>query len=538
MMVQGCCFVAVLGLASAWDTSNFEDWFANELNETVDETLTFEGGVPSYLAGGTFVQTGPARFSFGEMHFTHMLDGYAKTNAVKFLTGGKATYTTKFLASGFMNNSVKDNGIARGMFVGAIEPPPHWGPAQVFGANDNNYIKMRRIGGQNLLLADVTVATEIEEDCTSYKTNIRSELLGMFVPGVSWDDELQPLGDMCMLGTLAHAAEDAETGIFTGAMGCFGVQGHYHILFNIEPSAPTVRKLVSKIPLPSGRGPSYMHSLGATPRYIILIAEPLYLSLERALEGYPMGEGGLETNGDQTLFQIVDRKTGAVRTLEAPGFIYGHVLNSYEDEDDIVIDLTWYAANNATTLGWMNRWYWKHMRSEPVREAWPRSRIVRYRLKANNMVEETTLFEVENGANDFETPKINEKLDGQKYCIAYFMQFHTYAYDQNQSSMQAGPFGAVGLAKRNVCTGERSGWYEPNTYPSEVQFVPDPDGTAEDDGVLLSMVFDGNMNASYFQILDARTMRRIAKATLPIKTPFLIHASWFPEKPSPVDMII
>ena len=33
--------------------------------------------------------------------------------------------------------------------------------------------------------------------------------------------------------------------------------------------------------------------------------------------------------------------------------------------------------------------------------------------------------------------------------------------------MTGGPMGAVGLAKRNLCTGERSGLYEPNTYPSE-----------------------------------------------------------------------
>ena len=40
----------------------------------------------------------------------------------------------------------------------------------------------------------------------------------------------------------------------------------------------------------------------------------------------------------------------------------------------------------------------------------------------------------------------------------------------------------------------------PNEYPSEVQFVPDPHGLAEDDGVLLSMVFDANSNSSYFQV--------------------------------------
>jgi carotenoid cleavage dioxygenase-like enzyme len=466
-----------------------------------------------------------------------MLDGYSKINTLRFLKDANATYTTKFLASAFMNDSIKDEGIARGLFVGGIEPPPHWGPTAVLGPNDNNYIKMRRIGEQSMLLSDSMIASEIAADGVSFQANIRPNML-KYVPGADWYDDIDPLGDMCMLGTMAHAAEDLDTGIMTGAMGCVGIQDNYHIVFTIEPSAPNTRKILSKIHLPSGRRPSYMHALGYTPHYIVLVADPLYMNMVSVLKGDPLGEGGLETNSDPTLFHLVDRKTGAVRTLKAPGFIFGHILNTFEDGEDIVIDLTWYSANNATTLGWMNRWLLSYMMSEPIREAWPRGQVVRYRLKANDEVEEARLFADENGANDFEAPKINEEFQGLKYCISYFMQFHTYEYDKDPTSVQSGPFGAVGIAKRNLCTGERSGWYEPNTYPSEVQFVPNPSGSAEDDGILLSMVFDGNRNASYFQILDARTMMRIAKAPLPIKTPFLIHASWFPEQEGPLEIVV
>jgi len=265
----------------------------------------------------------------------------------------------------------------------------------------------------------------------------------------------------------------------------------------------------------------------------------LYMSLAHIMTGYSLGDGGLFTNtGDATLFQVVNRKTGAVRTLEAPGFIYGHVLNSWEEGEDIVIDLTWYAAGNATTLGWMNRWFLKYMKDTATREAWPRGQVVRYRLKADGQVEKTVLFQEEKGENDFETPKINEKLMGHPYCITYMMQFHSYRYDLDQNSTESGPMGAVGIAKRNLCTGEHTGWYEPNTYPSEVQFIADPAGSAEDDGILMSMVFDGNTNSSYLQILDAKTMKRKAKTPLPIKTPFLIHASHFADtKPKEVVMV-
>merc|ERR1711988_1451467 len=150
----------------------------------------------------------------------------------------------------------------------------------------------------------------------------------------------------------------------------------------------------------------------------------------------------------------------------------------------------------ATTLGWMNRWFFEYMSDENIRNNWPHSQIMRYRLSADGKVERKRLFEDENNNDDFETPKINEDYQGKPYCTSYLLQFHSYDYKQNQSSIEPGPFAAVGIAKRNLCTGERRGWYEANHYPSEVQFVPNPDGTSEDDGVLLGVVYDGNSNSS------------------------------------------
>jgi carotenoid cleavage dioxygenase-like enzyme len=525
--ILGFLFSLVLSCVEGWDDSGFFGWFADSLDEAHDVPLIFDGKVPAFLTG-TFVHTGPGRFGFGKMRFTHMMDGYAKTVKIDFSQDGKVLYTTEFLASGFLNASNKSGEIARGMFVGPIEPNPHWGPTAVLGANDNNYIKMRRLGDHRMLLADTMIATKMQDDCVSLDHNVRPALMKMMVPGVSWTDSLEPFGDMCMLGTMAHAHEDSKTGVMTGSMGCTGLHGNYHIVFTIEPSSPTTRKLLAKIALPKGRRPSYMHSLGATPNFIILIAEPIYMNMEKVLLGDSLGRGGLDTTNENTLFQVVNRKTGEVRILEAPGFAFGHLLNAWEDGEDIVIDLTWYAAGNQTTLGWFNRWFLENMQDKGIREEWPRSKIMRYKLGAKGDVRSTPLFADEREQNDFETPKINENFDGHKYCVSYMLQFHSYEYDKDRNASVSGPFGAVGIAKRNVCTGERNGWYRPNEYPSEVQFVANPEGTAEDDGVLLSMVYDGNTNSSYFQILDARNMERLAKAPVPVKSPFLIHSSYFP----------
>merc|ERR1719350_1918205 len=127
----------------------------------------------------------------------------------------------------------------------------------------------------------------------------------------------------------------------------------------------------------------------------------------------------------------------------------------------------------------------------------------------------------------FELIKINDRKHAQDYCVWWGLQFHSYDYSAEPKSNDAGPMFASAVAKRNLCTGERLGLYHPNAYPSEVEFIPNPSGSDEDDGVLLGIVFDGNTNTSYFQVLDARTLERVARAALPVRVPFLVHSSFY-----------
>lgn len=89
------------------------------------------------------------------------------------------------------------------------------------------------------------------------------------------------------------------------------------------------------------------------------------------------------------------------------------------------------------------------------------------------------------------------------------------------------------MAKRNLCTGERRGFYAAGEYPSEVQFIPNPEGTHEDDGVLVGLVFDANRNESFVQVVDAHTMHRIARAELNTRVNFLVHSTWYADGTAP-----
>jgi beta-carotene 15,15'-monooxygenase len=66
-------------------------------------------------------------------------------------------------------------------------------------------------------------------------------------------------------------------------------------------------------------------------------------------------------------------------------------------------------------------------------------------------------------------------------------------------------------------------------YFGEPIFVPDPDGDAEDDGVVLTVALDEGDDASRLVILDGETLEERARATLPHQVPFDFHGRYFPE---------
>ena len=65
--------------------------------------------------------------------------------------------------------------------------------------------------------------------------------------------------------------------------------------------------------------------------------------------------------------------------------------------------------------------------------------------------------------------------------------------------------------------------------PGEVFFIPRPGAEAEDDGVLVTVVFDGEQSRSYLLLLDGQTFTEVNRSYLPFKVPFSFHGNWFPE---------
>ncbi|MGL5879602.1 MAG: carotenoid oxygenase family protein, partial [Xenococcaceae cyanobacterium] len=88
------------------------------------------------------------------------------------------------------------------------------------------------------------------------------------------------------------------------------------------------------------------------------------------------------------------------------------------------------------------------------------------------------------------------------------------------------------ILKLDVETGDRSlHSFAPKGYVSEPIFVPKPNATSEDEGWVLTLVYDANHHRSDLVILDGQNLQGDAIATLHLKhhVPYGLHGNWTSE---------
>jgi carotenoid cleavage dioxygenase len=71
--------------------------------------------------------------------------------------------------------------------------------------------------------------------------------------------------------------------------------------------------------------------------------------------------------------------------------------------------------------------------------------------------------------------------------------------------------------------------YGPTQVSGEHIFAADPDGTAENDGWLMTFVTDAETDASELAIIDARDVSAgpVARIQMEARVPIGFHANWF-----------
>lgn len=104
---------------------------------------------------------------------------------------------------------------------------------------------------------------------------------------------------------------------------------------------------------------------------------------------------------------------------------------------------------------------------------------------------------------------------------AYRTRRHRYIYSLAMSGLSTL---MDSILKTDMETREVLRWNNPHGHtPGEAIFVARPGGTAEDDGVLLSVVLDGTTGKSYLMCLDAQRMVETGRAEMDFAVGFGFH---------------
>lgn len=329
-------------------------------------------------------------------------------------------------------------------------------------------------------------------------------------------------------------------------------------------------RVVAEIPVRWKLHPSYMHTFGITENFFIIVEQPLTVSVPAVLKSHITNEPMISClkwfPEKLTYIYLIDRETGNLKyTFHAEAFFYLHIINQFEKDDHVVLDICCYRDPEMLNCMYIdsmkamqnNPDYAKHFRGRPLRFVLPLNKPEKTKsltsLKVffsksvddfseidsspRNLVQlkdsEASAFSMPDGSIfckpellcnlGCETPRINyERHLGCDY--QYF-----YAISSDVDLENPGTLIKVDIYNKNTLT-----WCEDNCYPSEPIFVPTPGSDSEDDGVILaSMVWGRDKeNKTGLLVLDARTMTELGRCEfneLPGPVPKCLHG-WFAER--------
>lgn len=260
-------------------------------------------------------------------------------------------------------------------------------------------------------------------------------------------------------------------------------------------------------------GPRMPHDMAITQNYSILLDLPL-IADPQAMKA---GRHKIVFRRDMpSRFGIIPRygQSDSIRWFEAsPCYMY-HTINAWEEGDEIVLDTcrVHKPAPPPTAVTRLEKML-AYLRLD--------ARIYRYRfnLKTGQTKEE----ELDDKNTEF--PTMNSTLLGRPTRYAYNVHI------TNDSTLLFD-----GVVKYDTVKGTSETFlFGPGRYGSEAPFAARPHPTAEDDGYLLSFIYDERESRSELIILDAQNLGAgpLARVIIPQRIPYGFHACWVPAERLP-----
>lgn len=478
--------------------------FTDLNKETYHERVPVQGTIPHWLSG-TLFRNGPAKWTQSNNFVNNWFDGLAMLHAFSF-QDGVVLYTNKFLKSDDYQYAQKTGKMN---YAGFVQDPCRsyfkwvmsWFEKSI-PIMPNANVNVARYTNNFIALTETPMPIQFDPHTL--------ETIG----GLQYTDEL-PQKD---IHDTPHPHYDFDRKEHLGYFTTFG-RVCSHNLFRIK-DGDVKREIIASLQVEE---PSYMHSFAITKNYAILTLLPLvvshpweFLLPKKAFIKYFKWKPDLGTR-----LLVIDRiNNNIIGVYETAPFFAFHTVNAFEKDDSIILDIITYSNDNIIRKSLFDTLL-APLSVDAVQESSQvslseKSKLMRYTISLKDKVVNAhrIIDEV------VELPTINyEQYNGRDYTFVY-------AFAQKQAGFP-NDYVADQLVKVNVKTGTMLTWSEDNCYPGEPIFVPEPNASQEDQGIVVSVVLDATRERSFLLMLNARDFKEIARAMMPHNIPFGIHGKFY-----------
>jgi carotenoid cleavage dioxygenase-like enzyme len=454
--------------------------FADLNEELTLDRIELRGELPDWLSG-SLVRVTPAKFDLEQGTIRHWFDGLAMLHRFAFQEG-RVSYANRFLRSEAYERAERGERPSQGF---ATDPcRAIFKRVQTMFSpqfTDNANVNLMRLGDRYVAMTETPLPIEFDPETL---------------------DTLRQAGKAPGHVTTAHPHHDRKTGEAINYAVNMGPVSTYRVY---ATNAKDERRVVAKVPV---REPAYMHSFGMTERYVVLAEYPLRVNpLNLALGGNSFIESYRWQPEHGTRFTVIDRHDGGVKMrVSADPFFCFHHVNAWEEGDDVVVDLV--AFDDSSVID--------HLFIDRLRSGDPgaESQLRRYRIApGSDRAEGEVLLD-----RTIELPRIDYgRVNSKPYR-------HVYACGMRPEQ----PDWLNELVKFDTRERELATWHEAGCYPGEPVFVGRPGRDREDDGVILSVVFDSRTGRSFLLVLDAASFEEQARAQAPHHVPIGFHGQFMP----------
>jgi beta,beta-carotene 9',10'-dioxygenase len=460
--------------------------FGDIVSEAEPSRLAIEGAFPSWLRG-SYIRNGPARFSFqGVASVRHWFDGLAYLQRFSF-DDGNVDFAARFVRSATYLAALEGRRPNDAFGTpAALSAQAFFG--RFFGSNrtDNPNVNVARYGGDYVALTEVGLPRIFDPVTLETRDPFR------FQDG---------LGEGY---TTAHPMW--SNGTWINYTLKFGPTSRYVVW---AMNAGGARRELAVI---KSKRPSYVHSIGLSARFAILIEYPYTANaLELLVPGRAFIDNFTWDGRAASKFHLIDlRGDRDPVTCEGEPFFCFHHIAAFDDGDDVVVDVVGY--DDARIVGDVS--ISRLRANEDV--ALHGLGVRRYRCSPSKGAATREALAGENLPIEF--PRTNAR-PGVRNRYYYGVRFG------------ASTFRSDALCRIDVDDGTTRAYERAGESPGEAVFAARPGAIAEDDGALLFVTFDSERDESALVAIDAATFEELGRAWTGTRLPIGFHGQFHHTSP-------